>query len=103
MSERPVKGRPLGIRPVYLQLEAHVRGLARLLSLALRLLTVMEYLVRTRLAETGDTLRGVWRKRVEDGSRGKGQCGDGHNVRQAHVKPPDEGAWPWAKPAGPCG
>ena len=55
-----LKGRPLGIRPVYLQREAHVRGLARLLSLALRLLTVMEYVVRKRLAGTGEVLRGLY-------------------------------------------
>jgi len=55
-----LKGRSLGIRPVYLQREDHVRGLARLLSLALRLLTVMEHVVRKRLAEPGEALRGLY-------------------------------------------
>jgi transposase len=41
-----LKGRPLGLRPVYLQREDHLKGLVRLLSLALRLLTLTEFVVR---------------------------------------------------------
>lgn len=55
-----LKGQPLGLRPVYLQREDHVRGLARLLSLALRLLTVVEYRLRQRLATTGEALKGLY-------------------------------------------
>lgn len=36
-----LKGRPLGLRPVYLHREDHLKDLVRLLSLALRLLTLL--------------------------------------------------------------
>lgn len=55
-----LKGKSLGIGPVYVQREEHVRGLARLLSLALRLLTVTEHALRVSLAETGQTLAGLY-------------------------------------------
>ena len=40
-----LKGKSLGIRPLYVQREDHLVGLVRLLSLALRLLTAIEYVV----------------------------------------------------------
>lgn len=55
-----LKGKSLGIGPVYVQREEHVRGLARLLSLALRLLTVTEHALRVRMAETGQILAGLY-------------------------------------------
>ncbi len=51
---------PLGIRPLYLQREDHTRGLVRLLSLALRVLTVVEHVVRKGLKATTKTLSGLY-------------------------------------------
>jgi transposase len=55
-----LKGRPLGIRPLYVQREDHTRGVVRLLSLALRVLTLVEYVVREGLQAAGETLSGLY-------------------------------------------
>lgn len=55
-----LKGRPLGIRPLYVQREDHARGMVRLLSLALRVLTLVEYVVREGLQAAGETLSGLY-------------------------------------------
>jgi transposase len=55
-----LKGRPLGLTPMYLQDEGRMRGLVYLLSLALRLLTLLEWLVRERLRKDGAKLQGVY-------------------------------------------
>jgi transposase len=55
-----LKGRPLGLTPVYLQDEGRMQGLVYLLSVALRLLTLVEYQVRQRLQKEGTTLQGVY-------------------------------------------
>ena len=47
-----LKGQPLSLTPMYLQREDHVTGLIRLLSIALRALTLFEFVVRRRLAGT---------------------------------------------------
>lgn len=57
---RRLKGRPLGIRPLYVQREDHARGMVNLLSLALRVLTLVEYVVRERLQTAGETLSGLY-------------------------------------------
>jgi transposase len=57
---RRLKGHPLGLRPLYVQREDHVRGIARLLSLALRVLTLVEYVVREQLQVEGETLAGLY-------------------------------------------
>src|SRR4051794_39741916 len=54
-----LKGRPCGLTPLYLQYESRILGLVLLLSLALRLLTVLEWKVRKELQESGQTLRGL--------------------------------------------
>ena len=46
-----LKGRPLSLTPLYLDRDDHVTGLLRLLTLALRVLTLVEYTVRQRLAQ----------------------------------------------------
>lgn len=56
---RRLKGHPLGIRPVYVQRQDHLCGLARLLSLALRVLTLVEYVAREQLRLAGDALKGL--------------------------------------------
>lgn len=55
-----LKGRPLGLRPVYVQREDHATGLVRLLTLALRVLTVGEFVVREKLGVAQTTLRGLY-------------------------------------------
>jgi transposase len=55
-----LKGKSLGIRPLYVQREQHVKGMVRLLSLALRILTTIEYLVRLRVARTGKPIEGLY-------------------------------------------
>jgi transposase len=55
-----LKGRPLGLTPMYLQYESRIVGLVLLLSLALRLLSVLEWTVRKKLQEDEETLKGLY-------------------------------------------
>jgi transposase len=55
-----LKGRPLGLTPLYLQDEGRIQGLVYLLSLALRMLTLLEWTVRERLRQEGSKLRGIY-------------------------------------------
>jgi len=55
-----LKGRPLSLTPRYLQSDARATGLIRLLSLGLRLLTLLEYQVRQRLAAAKGKVAGVY-------------------------------------------
>lgn len=55
-----LKGKPLSLRPMYLQSEAHIVGLIRLLSIALRVLVLVEYQLRQKLAEEERTLAGLY-------------------------------------------
>lgn len=54
-----LKGRSLGLTPVYLQDEQRIQGLVHLLSLALRLLTLLEWVVRQRLHKEGTQLQNL--------------------------------------------
>jgi transposase len=55
-----LKGRPLGLTPLYLQDEGRIQGLVHLLSLALRALTLVEWVVRERLREDGSKMQGIY-------------------------------------------
>ncbi len=55
-----LKGRPLGLAPLYVQRDDHRVGLVRLLTLALRVLTLVEGVVRQRLSEQNEELAGVF-------------------------------------------
>lgn len=55
-----LKGHPLSLSPMYLQREDHIKGLIRLLSIALRLLTLMEFQVRQALADHPKPLSGLY-------------------------------------------
>lgn len=55
-----LKGRPLGIRPLYVQRDDHAKGMARLLSLALRVLTLTEHVVRQKLKQAHRALVGLY-------------------------------------------
>lgn len=60
--EHPIgrlKGQPLSLSPLYVQREDHVKGLVRLLTLALRVLVLIEHQVRDRLAKAGTDLVGL--------------------------------------------
>jgi transposase len=57
---RRLKGHPLGIRPLYVRREDHAKGMVRLLSLALRVLTLVEHVVRRQLQTVGETLSGLY-------------------------------------------
>jgi transposase len=55
-----LKGQPLGLTPMYLQEEGRIQGLVHLLSLALRVLTLLEWVVRERLRKEGTKLEEVY-------------------------------------------
>lgn len=55
-----LKGQPLGLTPMYLQYESRILGLVLLLSLGLRLLSVLEWTVRKKLQENKETLKGLY-------------------------------------------
>ena len=55
-----LKGRSLGLTPLYLQDEDRIQGLVHLLSLALRVLTLLEWAVRERLRQEGAKLQDIY-------------------------------------------
>jgi transposase len=54
------KGRSLSLTPLFLQSDRRVVGLIRLLSLALRVLTLVEFTVRRALAQAGAPMAGLY-------------------------------------------
>ncbi|MBI5956079.1 MAG: IS1634 family transposase [Chloroflexi bacterium] len=55
-----LKGKPLTLTPMYLEDDQRATGLIRLLSVGLRVLTLLEHVARRRLAETGEALTGLY-------------------------------------------
>jgi transposase len=55
-----LKGRPLGLRPLYLKRQDHTQGLVRLLTLALVVLTLTEFVLRRNLATQPEPLVGLY-------------------------------------------
>lgn len=55
-----LKGKPLTLTPMYLHSEARITGLIRLLSIGLRVLVLLESVVRQRLAEKQTSLAGLY-------------------------------------------
>ena len=55
-----LKNRPLGLRPLFVHRQDHMLGLVRLLSLALRVLTLVEFVVRRELQQQQATLPGLY-------------------------------------------
>lgn len=55
-----LKGRTLSLTPMYLKDDDRVTGLIRLLSIGLRVLTLLEFVVQRRLAETQEKLAGLY-------------------------------------------
>jgi transposase len=54
-----LKDKPLGIRPMFVKVPEQVVGLTRLLLIALRVMTLMEIVVRGKLQESGEKLEGM--------------------------------------------
>jgi transposase len=55
-----LKGRPLGLSPMFLQTEPRMVGLINLLTIALRLLTLIEFRVRRGLRAEGKPITGLY-------------------------------------------
>lgn len=55
-----VKDTPLGIQPLYVRRDDQVRGLTHLLTLAARLLTLLEIQLRHSVAQTGELFCGLY-------------------------------------------
>src|SRR5208283_4852788 len=55
-----LKGKPLSLTPMYLEDDHHATGLTRLLTIGIRLLTLLEHVARTHLAELGEKLSGLY-------------------------------------------
>ncbi len=63
LAERPfarLKGTLLNLLPLYVQRDDHAKGLIHLLTIGLRALTITEFVVRRALAQTNETLRGLY-------------------------------------------
>jgi transposase len=57
---RRLKGRSLSLTPLYLQCEHRIVGLIFLLSIALRVLVLMQFVARESLQKAGTTLKGLY-------------------------------------------
>jgi len=55
-----LKGKQLSLTPMYLQSDQRATGLIHLLSICLRILVLLEFQVRRRLAESNDRLAGLY-------------------------------------------
>jgi transposase len=55
-----LKGKPLSLSPMYLQSDERATGLIHLLSIGLRILTLVEHRVRQRLADLKEKLPGLY-------------------------------------------
>ena len=55
-----LKGKPLSLTPMYIQSDERATGLIRLLSLVLRLLTLIEFGARQQLADRNENLAGLY-------------------------------------------
>ena len=55
-----LKGHPLSLTPMYLERDDHATGLIRLLSVGLRVLSLLEFLVHQRLAAVRTVLAGLF-------------------------------------------
>jgi transposase len=57
---RRLKGRPLSLAPMYLQYEHRNIGLIFLMTLALRVLVLIQFVARRKLEKEGATLKGIY-------------------------------------------
>ena len=68
-----LKGQPLSLRPMYLERDDHATGLVRLLSVGLRVVTLLESVARRHLAEEGKSVAGLYAGQPTPGRRGRRQ------------------------------
>ena len=54
-----LKGQPLGLRPIFVRRDEAIIGLTRLMALALRILTLIEFVVQRSLQKAQETLAGL--------------------------------------------
>ena len=57
---RRLKDKPLSLTPMYLDSDRRIKGLIRLLTIALRVLILIEFQVRQKLQQTGEKLDGLY-------------------------------------------
>ena len=55
-----LKNSPLSLTPIYLQRDDHIKGLIRLLSIGLRVMTLLEWVVRGNLSQPHQSLKGLY-------------------------------------------
>ena len=55
-----LKNTPLSLTPIYLQRDDHIIGLVRLLSIGLRVMTLLEWVVRSNLDQQHQSLFGLY-------------------------------------------
>lgn len=55
-----LKNAPLSLTPIYLQKDDHIKGLIRLLSIGLRVMTLLEWVVRCNLHQQASSLNGLY-------------------------------------------
>ena len=55
-----LKGRRIGITPLYVQRDDHACGLIRLLTIALRAMSIIEFSAREKLLQDKDVLQGIY-------------------------------------------
>jgi len=55
-----LKGHPLGVSLLYVRREDHACGMIRLLTIALRVLTLFEHVLRKNLHTSGESLSGLY-------------------------------------------
>jgi transposase len=55
-----LKGKALSLTPLYLQTDSRVQGLIRMLTISLRLLTLVEFIVRRQLKKEGSQVAGLY-------------------------------------------
>ena len=89
-----LKGRPLSLTPMYVQRDDHATGLIRLLSIALRVLTLLEFVGRRQLAAEGAKLAGLYAgnpKRDNRSSHGRASARgvSGHHAHHHQGATPD--------------
>lgn len=87
-----LKGGMLAITPLYLRDDERLRGLLLLLGIALRVLTLSEFVVRRDLSAAGDTLQGLYEgnpKRATDRPTGERLFKAFHNITLYRHQTPD--------------
>ena len=88
-----LKDQPLGIQPLFVREEEQIVGLTRLLTIALRVLTLSELQVRSGLSESGGGVERLVRGATESHDR----VSDGRAVLEGHQSHGDHGNAQWSR------